>query len=858
MKRFVCLAMSSMLFLQNYSIIYASVNNTSVESLKNINEESSMEIVLNNYVTFLTGSENINKSEDIKSKLDGIEKATQKAIDLYLGIKNPTQIFKGDIYDMSEEATIKATPPSSDSFNKTASLIKDIAVGYATSGTKFYKDEKLKIILQDSIETFYEVFSKYMTYNEGKNLFGNWWNFEIGVPIRMTDTLVLTKDIIEEKNPELLKNYVKCFDNYLRSGKNGDIDLTAPQHTGANLIDIAQNRILQGAIIKDSKRIQKAIKDMSTVFNTIDPYNLVNNNTDGVYEDGSFIQHHRVAYTGTYGKLLLQKAASFLYILNGTPWEMKDEIKIIENWVYNSFLPVMHEGFMMEMVKGRAVSRSTTGYEDSIGVIEAMTLISLYLQGDDKIKMQEQIKYLSTKTQLKVDVKKLNLIAISVYNEIINDDKIKAVNHIEKGAYPFNAMDRNVQIGDNFTFSLARSSNRIAKYEYMSGENLKPWFQGDGAFYLYLNGKNQTKHYGIDYMTTINPNRYPGTTTPNEERKTITELYDSQFYKGWASGSKEQNDYVYFPTSSNKFSTSVVLDDMTLAGMQLGDDLPYVAKNYGLLPKDFVVYKNCMANKSYFVTNDKIVNIGSNIYDELDRGVTTTIDNRMHDISDKIKIYGGSNVMNLKPLTSGVYYDLKLLIYENETENVKIGYYFPETKPINIEISNVSKNQREIRDVKTQKDNIITKGYTTITYKHTNEKDTYSYVIIPNITIEQAKKYEKNNDIKILTNNDDVHVIEDKANKVRAYNFFNKTTANEITSNDPLSLFVKEEEGFLKFAVSEPLFSKEKVSFVIDKKLSLILNNHNKRVNVSYEGEKTKVTIDTKQLYGKTVEFALK
>ena len=37
---------------------------------------------------------------------------------------------------------------------------------------------------------------------------------------------------------------------------------------------------------------------MMTVFNTIDPYHIVNNNTDGVYADGSFIQHHRVAYTG--------------------------------------------------------------------------------------------------------------------------------------------------------------------------------------------------------------------------------------------------------------------------------------------------------------------------------------------------------------------------------------------------------------------------------------------------------------------------------------------------------------------------------------------------------------------------------
>ena len=68
---------------------------------------------------------------------------------------------------------------------------------------------------------------------------------------------------------------------------------------------------------------------------------------------------------------------------------------------------------------------------------------------------------------------------------------------VEKGSYAFNAMDKNIQVGDGFAFALSRSSNRISKYEYMSGENLKPWFQGDGAFYLYLAGRDQSKSFGV-------------------------------------------------------------------------------------------------------------------------------------------------------------------------------------------------------------------------------------------------------------------------------------------------------------------------------------------------------------------------
>ena len=34
---------------------------------------------------------------------------------------------------------------------------------------------------------------------------------------------------------------------------------------------------------------------------------------------------------------------------------------------------------------------------------------------------------------------------------------------------------------------------------------LMPWFQGDGAYYLYLSGQDQTQAFGVDYLTTVSP-----------------------------------------------------------------------------------------------------------------------------------------------------------------------------------------------------------------------------------------------------------------------------------------------------------------------------------------------------------------
>ena len=857
MKKLVYIFMASIFFIQGQTL------NIFAKSLKDnpiieLNEADEIKKLDENYITFLTGNEDINTLSDLKSKIYYIEKNGEKALSIYMGTNNPYQLFKGEAFNMSPNVTVDANPQSSDSFYKNSQLIQDIALAYSTYGTKFYKKDDIKIILQDVISSFYNTFSKYMDYNKGKSLFGNWWNWEIGVPTKMSNALILTKEIIKEKDTNLLEKYVKCFDNYLRNGKNGDINLNASQHTGTNLIDITTNRILQGILINDIDRIKKAIKDTETIFKTIDPYNLVNNNTDGVYEDGSFIQHHRVAYTGTYGMILLQKASSLLFILNGTSLQPTNQIKTIEKWIYETFLPIMHEGFTMEIVKGRAVSRSTSGYRDSVSVVEAMVLLSMYLKDDAKEKMQQQIKYLSQNKNLNLQSKDLTLAAIKPYIDIVNNKNIKPINHIEKGSYTFNAMDKNIQIGDSFTFALSRSSNRVAKYENMNGENLKSWFQGDGAFYLYLNDLNQNKHFGIDYITTIDPNKYPGTTTPNETRKSLFELYNKTYYPSWPSSSKKQSDYVYFPSGSNNFSGSVKLDNISLAGMQLGDDLSYISKDN--LPEDFVVYKNAEANKSWFMTNEEIVFIGSNIYDTQNRNLTTTIANNMEDPNDIINIYGGSSENEIKFLDEGTYSDLKWLLYENETANVKIGYYFPQVKDITIDRSVVSKNQKDIRNVPNQKDNFITKAYTTITYAHNdtneNNKDSYAYVMLPNANISYIKNYIAQENIKVIENSKNVHIVEDVKNKIKGYTFFEKGESKDISANSPVSLIIKEENDLYKVAVSDPLFSQDNIEFTLNGNLTL--NEENNLVDIENVNNKTKITINTKNSYGKNIEFYLK
>lgn len=834
---------------------------TANETKSTVNAQEAANTLIRNHCQYLAGNAEMNQNAVVKSKLSAIEKNAEKALAAYQGVKNPYVMFSGDGYDMSDAKTVNATPVTSDPFYKNAQYLYDMALAYATSGTKYYQDAALKQKLIDALKAFYEVYNKHTSYkNEEGKLFGNWWNWEIGVPTKITSILALMQKDVQAADANLIANYIKAFDNHLRNGKNGDVDLTSATHTGTNLIDITANRMVQGALLGDTKRIEKAVSDMMTVFNTIDPYHIVNNNTDGVYADGSFIQHHRVAYTGSYGKLLLQKAVSSLYVLKGTPWQPQDKVSTIENWIYNSFLPLIHEGYMSEVVKGRAVSRSTTGYADAVGVVEAMTLLTTFLSESNSKKMQQQIKYVVQSMPVKFNEAGLNLPAIEPYMAIMNDATITPANAVKQGSVVFNAMDRNLQLGEDFTFALSRSSNRIAKYEYMSGENLKPWFQGDGAFYLYLSGVDQTKQYGIDYMTTVNPYRLPGTTVPNEARKTIMELYDgSQFYPKYTASSTEQNDYVYFPVGTNTFSGSVSLkaDGVSMAGMQLGDDNGYVAKQKSLLPDDFVAYKNATGNKSWFLMNDQIVFLGSGIGDTQKRDVTTTIDNRMSAPDAKITVTAQDKAGKAVAVKEGKYSNLQWLCYQDESLKTGVGYYFPQTKEIKIETPTITANQKDIRNVSSQTDNMITEKYFTMTYEHGKKTDdSYSYVLVPNATAEEMKQYATAPSIEIVENSKTIHAVRDTKDNITAINFFAAGKTAGVQSSKPLSLLMKQADGKTTIALSDPLFTQDTIKVVLDLPNAKVVTKDD-RIQAACGKDQVTLTFNAKEFYGGSAEITL-
>lgn len=699
--------------------------------------------------------------------------------------------------------------------------------------------------------------------DQSKGYYGNWFNWEIGISSHVSRTLVLLKDEIAAYRPELAATYVASMDAYLRNGKGGDVDLDSRFHTGANLADITTNRILQGAVLADDARISKAIADQLTVIATVDPYHLQHGVTDGYYADGSFIQHSSVAYTGSYGKGLLTRVVQTIKILEGTSYVQRDSlVGVVQGWVVNGFAPLIFEGWMMEIVKGRAISRTTTGYADVAVVVEAVVDLSGYATGGDAAALKGYVKFIRQTSRAPLNPTSfVSPVSIVRYADILADSSVPARDlgpaerHIA-----FNAMDRTVHRRPGYAFALARSSSRISKYEYMSGENLMPWFQGDGSHYLYLSGQDQTRAFGVDYYTTVSPYRLAGVTAPVETRRTIPELYGKLWYdnpeRGFTSSSVSQNTYVYFPRGTNAFSGGATLGAYGAVGFVQSDDVPYAAKQAGMLPDDFVAYRNADATKSWFMFDKEIVVLTAGVGDAAGRAVTTTIDSRIADPADTVTLVGqlrdGSawSGTGTAPLT--------WLRYANAGQGIAVGYAFLDEQRPTVALDPVARSRRAVRTA--NPDTVVGKNVFSLSVDQDAgaAPTSMAYALVPNASEPELRSY-AGGPVSVLVNTTRIQAVKHVGLGLVAVNVFASGVhhAERFSVDGPASVIVREaSDGTVSIGVSDPTMQRDAIAVTVHGRTMRALSADD-GVRVSEAPGGTRIDITTRHAYGRSLTATL-
>ena len=592
------------------------------------------------------------------------------------------------------------------------------------------------------------------------------------------------------------------------------------------------NKLLQGVNENDPEKIKEASEDIVGVFDYV-------TSGDGFYKDGSYLQHGMVAYTGSYGNVLIEKISNIMFLLEKTPWSIKSESKDnVYKWIFESFNPIIYKGYVMDMVRGRAISRyNANGYLQASGIIEGMIKIGMISDGDKANEINSLVKKWAVEAKSVLDFgtrfKSINV--ISEFYGIMNNDNIKTLEEGDKH-YALNSMDKTVHKRENFALGISRSSSRISKYEFMNKENLTPWFQGDGMTYLFNNDLNQ---FSGNFWATVDPYRMPGTTVDTRKRE------PKEILPGLDPGASQQNE-IYYELGKSNWSGGSKLGAYGVAGMEIDNK-----------------YDSLKAKKSWFMFDDEIVALGSGITNPEDFETETIVENRKikSDGSNKFIVDGKERVRNLKEKDK--VDNAKWAYLEGNVTGANIGYYFPEGANINLIKDEREGNWINVNSSKPEADKVVKDNYLTMYIDHGKaiKDQKYSYVLLPNKTEDKVKEYSENPNVEIIQNDDVAHSVKHKKLNIEAANFWKdgKNTAGNITSKGKSSIIIKEnKDNTLSIAVSDPTFLEKNLSIEINKPAMEVIKSDKRISNVNLENGKIKFDANTENLLGAPLEILVK
>jgi len=339
-----------------------------------------------------------------------------------------------------------------------------------------------------------------LVYNAGQKEFGNWWSWEIGTPKALMDTLAILGTNVSE---ELRGKYAGAVDHFIPDPTKQFPDERGPIISeGANRVDICQAIILRSIIGKDTVRLAAAITALSPVWQYVSEGN-------GFFADGSFVQHSTIAYTGTYGLVLLGGLAKLFSLLGESDYAVADPSKdILFKTVEDSFAPFLYNGQMLDSVRGRAISRAQErSYTNGDMAIESILWLARAVDPATGTRWRGLCKGWITRNTFESPLAGASIPRTALLKDLAADS-VRPLAQKPGHSY-FAGMDRSVFRGDGWALALGLCSNRIAWYECGNGENNLGAQTGSGMSYLYT---GKADHFDDDFWPTANLNRLPGIT----------------------------------------------------------------------------------------------------------------------------------------------------------------------------------------------------------------------------------------------------------------------------------------------------------------------------------------------------------
>ncbi|NEW66507.1 LPXTG cell wall anchor domain-containing protein [Carnobacteriaceae bacterium zg-84] len=640
-------------------------------------------------------------NEQMKALNDELEKNVEKSIaDLST---EPNRTFLWAKHgDYTKSANLTAT------YRKLEEMAKQITNPHS----KYYQDGHLVRIVKESLDWL----DKHV-YNESKSIVGNWWDYEIGTPRAINNTLSLMNDYFSDEEIRHYTDVIEKFvpdSNYFRKTTNNPFEAL-----GGNLVDMGRVKIIAGLLRKDDAEISSTSKSIEKVFRIV-------TSGEGFYPDGSYIDHTNVAYTGAYGSVLIDGLSQLLPIIQKTKSPLPtDKMTTMYQWIDRSFVPLIVHGELMDLSRGRSISREKSNdHAAAVEVLRGIQRIANMSDEPTRKRLETTIKsFVVSDTFYDVFQNLKTYRDISLMNTLLNRADVPTVKP-DNALHAFNAMDKVAMYNADKDFGLGLSmfSSRTKNYEGMNKENRKGWYSGDGMLYLY---NNDLSHYSNDYWATVNPYRLPGT----------TEL----------------------TTARDNDSGQVVLPSAFVGTSKLDEQ-------NGTSAMDFTNWNNVLqVHKGWFMLKDKIVALGSQIKNQSTDEVITTIEQRKVDAKVPYKVYVNDKEEALTD-DEKEYKETETVFLESSDTNRNIGYVFFKKADLIMSQALRKGKWKDINDAQSDEEKENT--FITMYQKHVKDNDEYAYMIVPNVDRDTFKKLVDAMKNSVLQNDDTLQVVYDPTQNV--------------------------------------------------------------------------------------------
>ncbi|MFG2749649.1 polysaccharide lyase 8 family protein [Streptomyces xanthophaeus] len=621
-------------------------------------------------------------------------------------------------------------------------------------------------------------------YNPAKSPFGNWWDFQIGSPQSLLDTVTILYD---ELSPDRLSGYLAAVDRFV---PDSSVSAYTGVSTGANRVDLCRSLALRGVLGKNPAKIALARDALSPVFPLV-------TSGDGFYADGSFVQHTYLSYTGAYGVVLLSGLAGLFSLLNGSAWAVTDpRRRLVLDSVEGSFAPFLFNGLMMDAVSGRSTSRGNPrtnayGFQGGDhgrghGAMAAVALLATATGEAEGARWRGLVKGWMQRDYYSPPLTDTDLgVAALARLKAVQDDTSVTALPEPTGHRLFPAMDRAVHRRPDWAASISMASKRMGLYETGNGENLRGWHAGAGMLQWWGRtfGNGQ---YTDAFWPTVDPYRLPGTTV---SRKVLADA------EGGAWG--------------------LPRPDVNWVGG--ATDREYAALGQFVRGLSSTLY----AKKSWFCLADSVVCLAGSVRATDGVAVETVIDNRNLGASGTQALTVNGAV---QPAALGWSATLNGASWAQIAGHG--GYVFPGGAAV--------KALREARtgswrDINTGgSSDPMTRRYLTLWFDHGVDPAgaACAYVLMPGATVQAtAARAADTGWLTVLANSNDQQGVRVASLGVTAVNFWFAGSVGGLTADRPACVLVRERgDGTATVCVSDPMRMQSRLTVTWNRPVAAVLS----------------------------------